>query len=211
MNYLQLTSFLIVLEVCMSTETNLYRTAWLSKLPGKTILKPVIRNLYLVAIKNFLLKQTVLITDGAAMTWKTQRCNRVNKAGCQTTETTIAKACIWLLWLEVSQFKAQLRHILEHSLQRVLQIEINEVCVKQTAQQELNREVVNLLLIILSIGLISLNPVLRGILLYNLCQGLINLLMSQIGEITTVLNMCGLNKAGLSSSLVDSMSLSNNI
>ena len=63
MNYLQLTSFLIVLEVCMSTETNLYRTAWLSKLPGKTILKPVIRNLYLVAIKNFLLKQTVLITE----------------------------------------------------------------------------------------------------------------------------------------------------
>ena len=173
-------------HICLTIETNLYGLVWLPEFPGKAISQPVIRNLYLLVIDNLLLKEAVLITDTAAMSRQAQRSHGIDEASCQTAKAAVAETCIRLLRIKVSQIKIQL---LQHSLQSVLQIKVNQVGIQETSQQELNGEIINLLLVIFLILLIGLNPVLGSILLNYLGKSLINLMLIQAGKLTAVVNL----------------------
>ena len=120
------------------------------------------------------------------MSRQAQRSHGIHEAGCQTAKAAVAETCIRLLGIEIIQIKIQL---LQHSLQSVLQIKVNQVGIQETPQQELNGEIINLLLVIFLILLICLNPVLGSILLNYLGKSLINLMLIQAGKLTAIVNL----------------------
>ena len=173
-------------HIRLTIKANLYGLVWLPELPGKAISQPVIRNLYLLVVDDLLLKEAVLVTDTATMSRQAQRSHGIHEAGCQTAKAAVAETCIRLLGIEIIQIKIQL---LQHSLQSVLQIKVNQVGIQETPQQELNGEIINLLLVIFLILLICLNPVLGSILLNYLSKSLINLMLIQAGKLTAIVNL----------------------
>ena len=136
----------------------------LAVFPDKAILQPVIRNLYLISLNDFLLEQPVLVTNAAAVPRQSQRCHRVDETGCEPSEAAIAKTCIRL-------FRKKLFHINTKFFERLLKdlplTEIDEVRVQKTAKQELNREIINLFLLPLHIGFVRFYPVFCYILLQS--------------------------------------------
>ena len=173
-------------HIRLAIKTNLYGLVRLPELPGKAVTQPVIRNLYLLVVDDLLLKEAVLVTDTATMSRQAQRSHGIHEAGCQTAKAAVAETCIRLLGIEIIQIKIQL---LQHSLQSILQIKVNQVGIQETPQQELNGEIINLLLVVFLILLICLNPVLGSILLNYLGKSLINLMLIQAGKLTAIVNL----------------------
>jgi hypothetical protein len=66
------------------------------KLPRIEV-KPVIRNLNLVPIHNFLFENTITVSQSITPSWVVEGRQRVQKTSSQSTETTVSKGSIVLL------------------------------------------------------------------------------------------------------------------
>ena len=122
------------------------------------------------------------------MSRQAQGSHGINEACCQTAQTTITQTSIRLLIIEVMQMR-HIRIISHQGLQGILNIQVQQIGIQKTANQELNGEIINLLLVIFLILLICLNPVLGSILLNYLGKSLINLMLIQAGKLTAVVNL----------------------
>ncbi len=63
---------------------------------------------YLLAIDNFLLENAIIVSDTIAISRHCQSRHRVQKASCQSAQTSIAKACICLNFLELFDVHSKL-------------------------------------------------------------------------------------------------------
>ena len=76
-------------------------------LPGRPRGEPVVRSFLLIAIPDFLLKETVLIVNAIPIAWHVQGGQGVEKTGRQTTAPAIAESGITLTLLRHGQFHPQ--------------------------------------------------------------------------------------------------------
>ena len=79
-----------------------------AQLKGIAVLQPHIRHFHLIAILNFLFEHPVAVTDAAAVRRISKCCQRGQKAGCQTSQTAVAKSRIRLLIFDYIQIQPDL-------------------------------------------------------------------------------------------------------
>ena len=80
------------------------------------VLQPVVRNLTLEAVLDLLLEHTVVIADAAAVSVVAARCERVEEAGGQSSETAVAESRIRLLVLKSVDVEAELLKSFAHAV-----------------------------------------------------------------------------------------------
>lgn len=88
------------------------------ELPRVAVLQPVVRGLFLPPVDDILLKHPVVVANTVAAARQTQRRQRVEEAGSQTTKTAVAQARVVL-------FVNQLFKIQPHLFQRAVHVLIN--------------------------------------------------------------------------------------
>ncbi len=111
------------------------------ELPRVAVLQPVVRGLFLATINNVLLEHTVVVADAVAAPWQAKRSQRVEEAGGQTPQATVAEAGVVL-------FVDQLFKIQPHLFQRVFNVAVDAQCQQGiregAANQKLHRQVIDL-------------------------------------------------------------------
>lgn len=70
--------------------------------------EPVIRNLDLVSVHNFLLENTISVSQSIAPSWIVKRGKRVQETSSKTTKTTISQSSIVLLINHILDFEAEI-------------------------------------------------------------------------------------------------------
>ena len=171
-----------ILHVSIAEEFHVNGLISLAILPGKTILKPVVGNLRLLAIYDLLLKEAELVVEAAAVARQAVGRHGIDEAGSQAPQAPVAQACIRFFFVNLRKF--QFGIVLEHLLHSLLNAQIDEVGLQETAQQELDGEVINLLFLALVISTIGLDPVVGNVLLGNRGHRLVNLVLGQFMELT---------------------------
>ena len=74
--------------------------------------KPVIRNLNLVAINNLLLEDTISVSQSISPSWVVERSQGIEEASSQSTEATISKCSILFLVDDILDSETQIRKAL---------------------------------------------------------------------------------------------------
>ena len=146
---------LIDLYVYIAAELDDLRVLRTAELKGIAVHKPVVGNLFLIAVLNFLLEHTIAVTDTAAVCRIAQGCQRIQEAGCQSSQTAISQSCVRLLILDHVQIAAQL---LQSFLYFVIIGQVNQVIAKSTAHQKFHGHVIHDLRILLFHLLLGRNP-----------------------------------------------------
>ena len=182
-----------LLHISIAVELDIHGLIRLAVFPGKAVLQPVVGDFYLVAVNDFLLKQTVLITDGAAMARQMMCCHGIDKAGSKTAQTAVAQTSIGFFFVNLVQVQLE---VAQRFLNRFLNAQINQIGFQETAHQELNGEIVNLLFLTLHIGLVGLNPIFRNIHLRHSGYGLIDFVFRQFVQLTAPHEMCSIDEPG---------------
>ena len=152
----------------------------LTDFPDVAVLEPVVGHFHLIAVDYLLLEQAVFIADGAAHRGQVERGQRIHKARRQTAQTAVAQTGLGLALADFAQVETQFVHRVHI---RLFVEQVNHVVVHGAADQELGREVVDLL------GLLPLALAARGraalhhLVAHGAGQRLINLFLSSIGHL----------------------------
>ena len=112
------------LHVGIAIELDIHGFIRFAVLPGKAVFEPVVGDFYLVAIDDFLLEQTVLITDGAAMPRQMMRRHGIDKAGSKTAQTAVAEARIGFFLVNLVQIQLE---VAQGFPNRFLNAQINQI------------------------------------------------------------------------------------
>ena len=112
-------------------------------LPGIAVGEPLVGGLDLAAVDDLLLKQAVAVAHTVAVAGNALGCHRIQEARGQTSQATVAQRRIGFLVLDDGQVKA---HVVECLGDHVAYTKVEQVVVKQAADQKLDREVVHALL-----------------------------------------------------------------
>ena len=176
-----------IAHICVSAKLHINGFIRLAVLPRKSVAQPVVRDLDLVAADDLLLEEPVLIADAASVSREAMRRERVDEAGGETTETAVSKPRVRFCLVGVTELEVK---ILKHFFERFFNAKIDEVCLEQAPQQELDREVVNLLFPALGVLLIRLDPVVRNGLLGSCGDRLVDFDLRQLIHITPEHNVC---------------------
>ena len=183
-----------VAHIGVAAELDIHGLVRLAVLPREAVAQPVVGNLDLVAADDLLLKESILIADRAAMPRETMCRKRVNKARGETTESAVAETCVRLNLVRIREVQLE---VSENLLQCFLNAEVDEVGFQQSAKQELNGEVVDLLLLALGILFVRLDPVIRDGLLGGCRDRLIDLNLRQFLHLAAKHHVRGCDKAAL--------------
>jgi hypothetical protein len=70
--------------------------------------EPVVRNLHLVPINDFLTEDTIAVAKSVAPSWVVQCGKRVEEASSKTTETSVSQGCVAFLFDDVLHVEAEL-------------------------------------------------------------------------------------------------------
>ena len=165
---------LIHLYVHIAAELDDLRVLGTTKLKGIAIGKPVIWNLFLIAVLNFLLKHTVAVTNTAAVCRIAQGCQRIQEAGCQSSQTAISQSCVRLLILNHVQITAKL---LQGFLYFIIIGQVNQIITKRTAHQKFHGHVIHDLRILLFHLLLGRDPCVDDRILGSQCYRMKNLML----------------------------------
>lgn len=179
------------LHVGIAVELDVDGLIRLAVLPGKAVLEPVVRDLDLVALDDLLLEQAVLVADAAAVTRQAVCCHRVDEAGSESAEAAVAKTCIRLFLERLDEAEVE---VLEDFLDGLLDAEIDEVRLEQAAEQEFDREIIDLLFLTLCIRLIRLDPVVGDELLRRCGYRLVNLILREVLDLAAIHQMRRIDK-----------------
>ena len=106
-------------------------------------LEPVIRGFILASVDKALSEQTAVISKAYAVSRKAERRQRVNEAGSQSSETAVAERRLILELLKVCDVLARRSEL---RLDVVIETKVDQVVGEKLADQELSRDVVQLLL-----------------------------------------------------------------
>ena len=180
-----------LLHIGIAVELDIDRLIRLAVLPGEAVLEPVVGDLDLVAVNDLLLKEAVLVADAAAVARQAVCCHRVDEAGREPAEAAVAEAGVRLLLVRLGEIDLQ---PFEDLFDRVLDAEVHEVRLEQAAEQKLDGEIVNLLLLAFHVSAVRLDPILRDELLRRRCNGLIDLILRQLVDLTAPHHMRGVDE-----------------
>ena len=125
---------------------------------------------------------------------ETMRRQRVDEARGKAAETAVAETCIRLCLVGIREVQLE---VSEDFLQSLLDAEVDQIGFQEAAEQELNGEVVDLLLLALGILLVRLDPVIRDGLLGGCCDCLVDLNLRQLLYLASKHHMCGCDKTAL--------------
>jgi hypothetical protein len=100
-----------MLQIYTLSQTYIYNNIVSREFPRVEI-KPVIGNLDLVAIHDFLLENTISVSQSISPGWHVERSQGVQETGSQTTKTTITKSSIVLLVDDVLNAETEFREAL---------------------------------------------------------------------------------------------------
>src|SRR5699024_3527572 len=88
---------IIILYVYIAAEFYFFRIFRTAQFKGIAVFQPVIRNLYLISVFNFLYEQTIMITNTAAIGTIPQCCQRIQETGSQASQSSVSKSRIRFL------------------------------------------------------------------------------------------------------------------
>ena len=97
----------IINNFYMTAETNLFCILRTTQFEWVTIFQPVIRNLYLITVLDFLFEHTITVTNTAAICTISQSSQGIQEACCKTSKATVSKCRVRLLILNDIQIKSQ--------------------------------------------------------------------------------------------------------
>ena len=106
--------------------------------PNVTAFEPSVGRFDLLAVVNLLAEETVLIANATTHGRHAERREAVEKAGRQTAETAIAKACVSFLLLNITEIVAHLR---KRCSIGVIQTKVHEVVRKGAPDEKLSAQV----------------------------------------------------------------------
>ena len=165
----------LVLNPYIAAELNslcIFRTAKLKRI---AVLQPHIRHLYLVSVCNLLFEHSITVADTAAVSCIAQSRQGIQKACCQSSQTSVAKSRVRLLILNDIQIQANL---FQSFLHFIVKGQINQVVSQSAAHQKLHRHIVYNLWIFFLIFLLGGNPCIHNRILDCIAYRLENLLIA---------------------------------
>ena len=137
-----------------AAEGDLHGFLGLGQQPGGAQILPVVGHLDLLAFHDLLAEDTQLIADGIAGGGDLQRGHGVQIAGSQTAQTAVAEAGVRLDLENVGGLEAQ---VLQGFLHLGQDVQVVSVLHQAAAHQELQRQVMNLLLLLAAGSLLGFN------------------------------------------------------
>jgi len=123
--------------------------------PRVGIAQPVVGNLYLGAVNNFLSEDAVLITDAVAVRRNRHGRHRVKKTGGQSSQTAVTKPGILLLGKNLGEIMAERFHGVTEIIQ---QSQIQQRVFQRTPHQKFQRDVIDPLGVFIVICLLRVHP-----------------------------------------------------
>ena len=142
----------------MSAERYSLRIFGTRNLPRITVLKPVVGLLHLLAIDDLLAEDAVVVTDAVAHRRKVERGHRIEIACRETSQASIAKACISL---KIAQVVPVDTVGTERITAKLIGFEVYDVVAEQTADEEFKRKVIYVLGILFAVLRLSVHPPFR--------------------------------------------------
>ena len=100
-------AILIGMNAYIAAEFHHFRILRSAQFKRIAVHQPVIGNLYLITVADFLLEHAITITDTAAVCGISQRCQGIQETCCQTSKTTVTQCCIRLLVFDQVQIQSQ--------------------------------------------------------------------------------------------------------
>ena len=146
------------------------------KLEGITVLKPVVRNLYLITVLYLLLEHSVSVTDAAAVCAVAKGGQRIEEAGRKPSETSVAESRISLLILNHVDIYPELIQSLCNLL---ILLQADKAVSKGSPHQKLHGKIIYGLRILLVVSLLGVHPVLDYRILYGEAYSLEYLLLAR--------------------------------
>ena len=125
----------IFLETNISTKAYFFRVLFTANFKRISFFQPVIRNLYLISIFDFLFEHSITVTDSTSICRIVQCCKRIKETCCKTSKTTISKSRIRLLVFNHVQINI---HLFQCFFYIFICCHIDEVVTKCTSHKELH-------------------------------------------------------------------------
>ena len=167
----------IPLNTYVSAEMNFFCILRTTELEGIAVLQPVIRYLYLITVTDLLLEHTITVTDSASVCTVVESCKRIQKACCQSSESTVSKSRIRLLVFDAVNVKSKL---LKSLLNLAVCTKVDQVVSKGTAHKELHGHIIYDLRVLFFIRLLALEPVVNDHVLHSVAYSLKDLLLCSL-------------------------------
>ena len=127
--------------------------------PRVSITMPVVRRFHLVAVSERLAEQTVLVVQTIANGRLAHGCHGIQEAGCQTSQTAVTQRRINLFFQQIGQVDVV---FFQHIANVLIPAKVQQIVTRQTANQELHRNVVDVTL--------AFHRLRRGLSVQLLCE-----------------------------------------
>ena len=124
---------------------------WAHHLPRVRMFEPIVRAFLLPAVAYFLLEDAMLVAQSIAHRRQLHRRHRVKEAGRQPAEAAIAQPGVGLLVKDLPPFAAVAAETL---LDDRIEHEVHDIVAERTADEKLDREIVDPLRILARVGLV---------------------------------------------------------
>ena len=125
----------IFLKTDISTKAYFFCVLFTAYFKRISFFQPVIRNLYLISIFDFLFEHTVTVTDSTSVCRIIQCCKRIKETCCKTSKTAVSKSRIRLLVFNHIQINI---HLFQCFFYIFICCHIDEVVAKCTSHKELH-------------------------------------------------------------------------
>ena len=128
------------------------------ELPRVAVAQPVVGMFDLMAVLQLLREHAVVVADAVAIAGQAQRRHRIEEAGGQPAQAAVTQGGIGLLGFDAVGVESQLA---EHGAEALLQAEVQQAVVEHPADQELERQVVHALHVLLVVAAHGRHPALH--------------------------------------------------
>ena len=125
----------IFLETDISAKTYFFCVLFTANFKWISFFQPVVRNLHLISIFDFLFEHSITVTDSTSICRIVQCCKRIKETCCKTSKTTISKSRIRLLVFNHVQINI---HLFQCFFYIFICCHIDEVVAKCTSHKELH-------------------------------------------------------------------------
>ena len=125
----------VFLKTDISTKTYFFRVLFTANFKWISFFQPVVRNLHLISIFDFLFEHSITVTDSTSICRIVQCCKRIKETCCKTSKTTISKSRIRLLVFNHVQINI---HLFQCFFYIFICCHIDEVVAKCTSHKELH-------------------------------------------------------------------------
>ena len=126
--------------------------------PRISILEPVVGLLHLLAVDDLLAEDAVVVANAVAHGSEVERGHRIEIACCETSQTSIAKACIHL---KIAQGVPVDAVGAQSVAAKLISFEVYDVVAEQTTDEEFKRKVIYVLGILLAVLGLGVHPPFR--------------------------------------------------